>query len=76
MATYAPVHTVFFGVYWSLIGWATLALVTAIGVARRAGTCFLVSGSVIVTPLVSGTWPVTSCAIALIAGSASSLDGL
>ena len=46
---------VLFGVYWSLIGRATLALVIATGVARIDGTFFLVCGSWIVTPLVSGT---------------------
>src|SRR3954451_768306 len=76
LATYVPVHNELFGVSWSLIGWATLALVIAIGVASRAGTGFLVCGSVIVTPPVSGTWPLASWAIALMAGSASSLDGL
>src|SRR3954453_18093523 len=66
--TYFPLQTLDFGVYWSLIGFATLLLVMATGVARIEGTFLWVCGSVTVTPLVSGTWPLASEAIALMAG--------
>ena len=68
-------QTELLGVYLSLIGSATLDLVMTVGVDRIDGTAFLVTGSVTV-PFVVGVWPLTSCAIALMAGSASADDGL
>src|SRR3954454_134183 len=76
LAAYLPLHTLDFGVGLSLIGSATLALVMATGVARIEGTFFLVCGSVIVTPLVSGTWPFASCAMELMAGPAPGFESL
>ena len=61
-------QTVFFGVYLSLIGSRHVLMVIGIGVARKDGTFFLVCGSTTVTPWVSGTWPLTSWAIAFAAG--------